>query len=234
MDRHLIIAIVKHEVARFRSNRRVLLSVLIFIAVWGGITIPRMIVSFSANNLPAISFIFLPTVLAMYVVYITSNQVFYSEKKDGKFETLMCSPLSLKSFWLGKVISAVIPAQILGLLFWLGMSFYIILSFKNMVVFSGPFLAYFIFVLPVFLSSFVGLLAFFQMYFGLKENRFVSIVVFIIIFALLGAGSALVGLSGLQPWLVVLIALLVGILMLGVLSFLMRFLSVERIITTIE
>ncbi|MEJ2740332.1 MAG: ABC transporter permease, partial [Dehalococcoidia bacterium] len=51
------------------------------------------------------SVFFLTTAVGFFVVYMSTSQIFLREKMDRVIETVMCTPLTLREIWLGKVLA---------------------------------------------------------------------------------------------------------------------------------
>ena len=54
---------------------------------------------------PANPTFILSTIVGLLISYTFASQVFYREKVSGTIETLLCSPISLRMLWAGKVIA---------------------------------------------------------------------------------------------------------------------------------
>jgi ABC-type Na+ efflux pump permease subunit len=64
------------------------------------------------NNIFAVSLI-----VTMYYSFIINNYTLLIEKTKRSLESLLCTPIDLKSFLLGKTLSMFIPSVLLGFLF---------------------------------------------------------------------------------------------------------------------
>jgi hypothetical protein len=145
--------------------------------------------------------------------------------------------VDLRTFWLGKVLGVSIAGYIAAV----GIA--AVLFIVSAAVSSGgagrapvslPLVVYVLGIIPLLLAAFAGLLGYFQLAFGMKENRILNLVVFIIIFGLLGAAGVFVGSGGQFSWRAA-GTLLAGALILLVVVFnLSRVLNKEKIVTSIE
>jgi len=52
----------------------------------------------------------------IFMAYLFSGRVFFNEKRESIIETLLCTPLSLREIWSGKVVGVTIPAYLIALL----------------------------------------------------------------------------------------------------------------------
>ena len=177
---------------------------------------------------------FLSLSIALFVAYTTTAQVFLLEKREGVIETLMCAPVSLRQIWAGKTAAGLVPSWVISLF---AIVLLVILSSVKADTLMIPDISVILHVLvtvPMFIAAFIGLVGFGQLLLGMKENRLLNFIVFMPAFAALyGSGFAVAG--GLRvTWPHVLIALGASLVLLGIAGFLTRFLSRERIVTTIE
>ena len=173
---------------------------------------------------------------AVFVGYSFSRFVFLREKQEKVIETLLCSPLSLKSIWLGKVVGATIPAYLFSLL---AVCIVMILSsamMQTLLLPSAVMLIHILGVVPVFTAAAVGLIGFTQFVLGMRENKIIGYVIVLVlvpfmypsIFSLLLGGVNVV-----VSWLEVGICAIFAVLLLALTTYLSRYLSKEKIVTTI-
>jgi ABC-2 type transport system permease protein len=179
--------VAKREIAALLGNRRNLFSILTFIVVWSVISLPRITGRMgTAGGVDSFLFFF-ATLLCIYIVFVFSSQAFLVEKRDGRIGTLLCTPLTVRSFWFGKVIGIAVPAFVIGIVVSAALS--VILGFRfGAVSFPGLLLILYIFcVLPLITAAFAGILGFVQLLLGMRENRIVNIVILMLIFGSIGA-----------------------------------------------
>lgn len=180
------------------------------------------------------SVFFLTTAVGFFVVYMSTSQIFLREKMDRVIETVMCTPLTLREIWLGKVLAVTTFSYSLSI--FTALVIVVVSSF-----FSGSLLLpvievffHVFIVVPVFAAAIAGLMGFLQLYMGLRENRILNFIIFVPVFgALYGVGYA-VGSDTTVTWLFTGIVLLVSTFLLGIATYLIRHLSKERIITTLS
>ena len=109
--------------------------------------------------------------VGVFVGYSFSGSIFLREEREKIIETLLCTPLSLKSIGFGKVLGATIPAYLFSLL---AVSQVIAVSniMTRVLLFpSIPILIHTLGVVPVFITSAVSLIGFCQFLLGMRENR---------------------------------------------------------------
>jgi ABC-2 type transport system permease protein len=146
----------------------------------------------------------------------------------------MCTPLTLREIWLGKILAVSTFSYLLSI-------FTALVIVVASSLFSGSFLIpvvtvffHVFIVVPVFAAAIAGLMGFLQLYMGLRENRILNFILFVPVFgALYGVGYAVEG-DMTVTWLFTGIVLLVSIILLGIATYLVRNLSKERIITTLS
>ena len=212
------------------------MAVGIFFAVWFSVmtapvvkTVEESAVFDTFNNL----MFYFVLMLGIFMAYIFSGKVFFNEKREGNIETLLCTPLSLRQIWSGKVIGVTIPAYLIALLAAALMTI-IANIFSTSTLFPSPAIALHIFlVVPAFISAAVGLLGFGHLLLGMRENQIINISIFIVIFFALSLTKNVIGVGFAVSWVAIGAMLVVAVLLLALISYLTRFLSKERIVTTI-
>ncbi len=90
-----------------------------------------------------------------------------------------------------------------------------------------------ILVVPAFIAVVVGLLGFGHLLLGMRENQIINISIFIVIFFALSLTKNVIGVGFAVSWIAIGAMLVVAVLLLALISYLTRFLSKERIVTTI-
>ena len=175
--------------------------------------------------------------VGVFVGYSFSGSVFLREKREKIIETLLCTPLSLKSIWFGKVLGATIPAYLFSCL---AVSLVITASSITEHTFLFPstaILVHVLVVVPIFIAAAVSLIGFCQFLLGMRENRIIG---FLVVLALLPFmyPSILGGLTQgdtnvAVSWLEVEICSTFAVLLLATTTFLSRYLSKEKIVMTI-
>jgi ABC-2 type transport system permease protein len=176
--------------------------------------------------------LYLSLFIGVFSGFIMCGAVFFREKQTGVIETLLCTPLNLRDIWLGKVIGVALPSYLMALLS------VVILAGMASTVASIPALSLILvvelfLVTPLFTAAAIGLVGYMQLAMGMRENRILSMTVFVILFAGLSAMTtmAIEDTSLIAEAVLILLAMAIGLLSL---SFaLSRRLSKEKIITTI-
>lgn len=175
----------------------------------------------------------IPVVMGVFFAYTSTGKIFLREKRDRIIETLLCAPVSLRKIWFGKVLGAAVPSYVVS-----------VLSAVLIVLISGFFLKFVIFpsqilllhmlvTTPLFIFASVGLIGLLYLLAGMKEVGAAGIIIFMGIFGALFGSLSLTG-EGYRISLSAELALFVASLVLTVLTgYLTRYLSRERIVTTI-
>jgi ABC-2 type transport system permease protein len=234
MNRTLIVA-AKELTEIFKDRRTVIVS--LFFALFFSIMYSMRFLDkehFSDPSMIGSPVFFLSTAVGFFVVYMSTSQIFLREKLDKVIETVLCTPLTLREIWLGKVLAVGLFSYLLSI--FTAMMIIIASSFfYGAPLFPGVPVFFHVFIgVPLFVTAIAGLIGFLQLYLGLRENRIVNFILFVPIFgALYGVGYVL-GDNTIISWLYVGILLLISVLLMGVATYLIRHLSKERIITTIS
>jgi len=185
----------------------------------------------SLNN----SVFYLSLTLGIFVGYIFTGQVFFREKQEKIIETLLCAPVSLRTLWFGKVLGVVLPSYSFSILSAISI---ILISniFSSSLLFpSAAVIIHLLIVVPLFIASVVGLMGFVQLLLGMRENRIIGLLIFIVIFgALYGGVGGIMRSDSIVSWLHVGILLVVSVVLVALTAYLARYLSKEKIVTTIS
>jgi ABC-2 type transport system permease protein len=223
----------RKEIRQILKSRNVLASAIIFVVVFGGISSLSTLAGGAVDSLDPLIFTLVP-VLGIFLGYLLSSQAFLREKQGGIIETLLCSPLSLREIWMGKVIGVMIPAYGITLL-----TAALILLLANTtssaILLPGlPVIIHLFTTVPVFIAATVGLLGFAQLLLGLRENQILNFAIIFVLIFLLTLVQGLLGPGLTISWLLVGATLAIAILLLVTTGWLTRFLNKERIVTTIS
>jgi ABC-2 type transport system permease protein len=223
----LIGVVASKEARELLTNRRYLLSgafFAVYFSLMNGLA--------AGDDLDGALFILAPTTGAM-IGYIFSSSVFFKEKQNALVETLLCTPISLRTLWLGKVIGvsgvayAFSLASIASLI---GSASY---GTGELLLPSLPLVAHALLTVPAFTLAAVGLIGYVQLLLGLKENRVISLMLFFVLFFLLAMSNQLLAPLGGVGWTAVLAILGVSGILLIAIDRLSRSLSKERVVVTI-
>jgi ABC-2 type transport system permease protein len=172
-------------------------------------------------------------VVGIFTAYIFSGKVFFNEKREGIIETVLCTPLSLRQIWSGKVVGVTIPAYLIALL----TAVLITISgniFSAILLLPSPAILLHIFlVVPAFIAAAVGLLGFGHFLLGMRENQILNISLFFVLFLALFFTKNVISGGYAVSWVAIGAMLVVAVLLLALISYLTRYLSKERIVTTI-
>ena len=173
---------------------------------------------------------------AVFVGYSLSRFVFLREKQEKVIETLLCSPLSLKSIWLGKVIGATIPAYLFSLLAVCIVTIISSVTMQSLSLPSAVILIHILGVVPVFTTATVGLIGFTQFVLGMRENKIIGYLIVLVLIPFMYPSIFSLLLGGVNvviSWFEVGICATFAVLLLALTTYLSRYLSKEKIVTTI-
>ena len=225
----LVRIVLKKEMRELLTNRRYLLSGAFFAMYF---SLANGLAVSTSKDLDNTLFLLAPVTGAM-IGYIFSSSVFFKEKQNALVETLLCSPLSLRTLWLGKVIGTSIVAYMFSLL----STASLIISASSAAgatLFPSPaIMLQSILVVPIFIMAAVGLIGYAQLLFGLKENRVMSMLLFFVLFFLLVLSNQLLVPLGDVAWAGVVGTFGLSSLLLVVTDLLSRRLSKEKVVLTI-
>jgi ABC-2 type transport system permease protein len=233
MNKILIVA-EKEMNGIIRTRSQMLVG--IFFALWFSVmtapvvkTVEESLVFDQFNNL----LFYFVLMLGIFMAYLFSGKVFFNEKREGIIETLLCTPLSLRQIWAGKVLGVTIPAYLIALL--AAVLITVIANiFSTTILLPSPAILLHIFlVVPGFIAAAVGLLGFGHLLLGMRENQILNISIFIVIFFALSLAKNVIGGGYAVSWAMVGTMLIVAVLLLAFISYLTRYLNKERITTTI-
>ncbi|AGG06798.1 ABC transporter permease [Dehalococcoides mccartyi] len=227
-----ILTVAKKEMRDNFSNKGMLIQALIMPLLFGFLYSNNLSSQTGLGlSLNGVVF-YLSIMISAFMSYMFLSQAFVMEKYTRTIESLMCTPLSLRDILLGKVLgvsASTYPFVLLAVLI------PIVRTGLENGEFILPSLAIFIqvlFVTPLVILGFVNLMGFLNLYVGLKEYRILNLIVFVPMFGLMGAGIGLASNIDAQ-WTLVGIVAGVALLLLGISTYLTRFLNRERIVTTL-
>jgi ABC-type Na+ efflux pump permease subunit len=231
----MVLLITGREIRGFFKDRRSLLSIFFFAAIWGFITLPRIFGSGAfTGGLRENLLFYLMTLLSAYSSFILSTTAFVGDKKNGRIHILLCGPINLRHYALGKCLGVTVQAYGIGLT----------VSILIAVVMGGlsptgyipspPFILYIFPVLPLLVLGFTGLLGIYQLITGLKSTRVFNIIIVLLLFGGLGAASTALGSEELIGWknLGFTAGISAGLISLSL--FLSRLIRKERIVTSLD
>ncbi|MFA5452745.1 MAG: ABC transporter permease subunit [Candidatus Methanomethylophilaceae archaeon] len=235
-----ILVVAKKEMRLIAKNRSLIMSIVLFMGIFGGITSLGAIMSIVEGDVESIVsaldslMMYLVLMLGIFSGYFLSSQAFLGEKTGGTIETLLCSPLPLRDIWLGKVIGVMIPSYAIALLVATALVVLSNIAADFLVLPSIVMILFVLFVVPVYIACAIGLLGFVQLLLGMKENQIINIV---LVVGFIGAISVFDSLVA--EGVVVMSAPVVGgmfvlsILLLGGIGYMTRILNREKIVTTL-
>ena len=219
------------EMREITSSKGTIVST-IFFALWFGLLNGQSTAGITSESLSKQLF-FMAPMLGALMGYLLTGTVFSNEKKDGVIETLLCTPLDLRTIWLGKLIGVSVIAYLASLV---SVTFVVLLASmaaNAVLVPSLIILVHVVVTVPLFTAAVVGLIGYSQLLLGMKENTVIGIFTFLGLFIGISVAGQLVGGSGSITVLMLLIMFLVAAALLTFTFYLARFLSKEKVITTI-
>jgi ABC-2 type transport system permease protein len=230
-----IFIVAKNEMMGIIKTKSQML-VGLFFALWFSVmtapvvkTVDEAAVFDTFNNLV----FYFVLMLGIFMAYLFSGRVFFNEKREGNIETLLCTPLSLRQIWSGKVVGVTIVAYLIALLAAVLMTIIANIFSTSMLLPSPAIFLHIVLVVPAFIAVAVGLLGFGHLLLGMRENQIINISIFIVIFFALSLTKNVIGVGFAVSWIAIGAMLVVAVLLLALISYLTRFLSKERIVTTI-
>jgi ABC-2 type transport system permease protein len=230
-----LLVVAEKETYQILHTRSLLLSALIFALIFGGMSVPAAGAS-GAERIDTLLFTVV-LMLGVFSGYLFSGQTFLREKQDGSIETLLCSPLTLRELWAGKVLGVVVPAYLIALVsagLMIGASLLFPLGGGSPDrLWSAELLVHLLVVVPCTIAAVVGLLGLSQLLLGMRENRVIGIGVVLLMVTLLSIARSLASAAGEITWMTEGIVFLVVLVLLLITTVLTRFLSRERIVMTL-
>lgn len=227
---NVVMVVARKEIKEILKNRG-----LLFGSMWMGGSFG---IVFSSQAYSLDNSIFSMALLAGVLVgYMFSGQVFLREKRGGIIETLLCTPLSLKSIWFGKVVGTTIPAYLISLLTVALVTVVSNTLSHSILLPSAVMLIHIFCVVPVFIASAISLTGLCQFLFGMRENKIIGYLVMLGLFPFIFPnliGGLIQGNVGLVvSWVEVAVLLIVSVLLLVLTTYLSRYVSKEKAVTTI-
>ncbi len=219
---NMVMVVARKEMKDILKNKG-----LLFGSVWMGGSFG---VVFSSQAYSLDNSVFSVALLAGVLVgYMFSGRVFLREKRERIIETLLCTPLSLKSIWFGKVVGVTIPAYLISLLTVALVTIVSNITLHSLLFPSVVILIHTLVVVPVFITSVISLMGFCQFWFGMRENKIIGYLVMLGLLPIIFPYNMSLDVS----WVEVVVLLVVSVLLLAITTYLSRYLSKEKIVTTI-
>ena len=153
---------------------------------------------------------------------------FVREKQEGTVETLLCTPLTLRELWLGKVVSLTVPSHIVS-----AASTLALISLRGYTV-NALMAMYLAMVVPVVIASAIGLLGFLHYILGMRQVRTLNYIVFFTLFVTLYLVVGRLASPTILTWCSASILLALSLVIFGITYYLVTRLSKERIVTSIS
>ena len=230
-----VVLIASREIRDLFKDRRSLVSILLFAAVWGFVVLPRIFGTGAFTGGIRENLLFsLMTLLCAYSAFILSTTAFIGEKKNGRIRTLFCSPVTTRQYAAGKCLGVAVQAYGIGLTVTVLAAVVMGVLSPTGYIPTAPFLIYVFFVLPLLVLGFTGLIGIYQLSTGLKPVRIFNIIVVLLLFGGLGAVNAVLGPEELVGWKSLGLVTGVSFGLLSLSLFLSRLVRKERIVTSLD
>ena len=227
-----IFIVAGKEIQELVNNKRTLITG-VFFALWFSVFTSLAVKGVGSPAALNNSVFYMALMIGVFIAYIFSGQVFLQEKREKIVETLLCTPLSLRSIWVGKVIGVALPAHLVSIL---TAALVVIISnvlSPSLLFPSAAVLFHLSVVVPAFIAFAVGLMGFCQFLLGMRENAIIGLLVFVVLFGALTLTNNITKGGFTVSWSGVGVLLVIAVLLLALVSYLTRYLSKERIVTTI-
>jgi ABC-2 type transport system permease protein len=166
------------------------------------------------------------------MAYILTSGVFSSEKFGGIMESLLCTPLSLRSLWIGKLIAVTVisvPFAILSL----GIYMLVPMIFASKIVLPSAIIALQIaLTTPLFTLAMAGIIGYTTLVMGMRESSMVSMIAFFVMFfGSMALGPAIIGSDTVNVY-VILVSAMVGLAAFLVINRFASRIDKERVVLT--
>lgn len=177
-----ILIVARKELREMFLNKWTLISASIFAMLFGLMSGAVTATAGEPVSLDG-NILYLAPFIGAFTGFILCGAVFFREKQSGVIETLLCTPLDLRSIWLGKVIGVAVPAYIMSLLAVLISYIFASITYVGVVAPSFIILVHVLVVTPIFTAAAIGIVGYIQLALGMRENRIVNLLVFVGLFA---------------------------------------------------
>jgi ABC-2 type transport system permease protein len=230
-----VIIIAQKEAREILTNKGLAFSG-VFFATWFsimaglGIAEENITQQVQLNN----SLFYMGALIGLFVGYIYSGQTYLREKQSGIVETLLCSPVSLRSIWIGKALGVAVPSTVLSLLAATAITLIAGYRAAQPLIPSMTVLVHLLVVVPIFICAAVALMGFAQLMLGMRENMVVNMLTIMLLFGALAAARLIVEQAELVTWTAVGALAGASLGLLAITWALGSLLSRERIVKTIS
>ena len=230
---NMALVVARKEIKNIIRNKGLLFGGLWIGGMFGVLNVILSGQGFSFNN----TVFSVALLVGVFAGSMFSAQVFLREKREKIIETMLCTPVSLKSIWFGKVLGATVLAYLFSLL-----TVALVIIVSNIMLHSLFFpsvaiIIYILAVVPVFIASAISLIGFCQFLLGMRENKIISYLIILVLFPLmypsLFSGLIQGNMNVVVSWVEVAVCLIVSVFLLSLTTYLSRYLSKEKIVTTI-
>jgi ABC-2 type transport system permease protein len=230
-----IMIVARKELKEIKLNKGTWISALFFALFFAATNIGSVTSGAQPGRAVSIDWyvMYLSLFIGVFSGFMLCGAVFFREKQSGVVETLLCTPLSLRSIWLGKVLGVALPSYLFALF---SAGVLAVLSTLMVGAVAAPSLlviVHLVLVTPLFTAAAVGIVGYIQLAMGMRENRIVSMGIFVLLIAGLSVSTGVVQENASLVNLVVLALLAVATVLFALSFLLSKRLNKEKIVTTI-
>jgi len=233
MSREEVFIIARKEIKEIVLNKGSWTSALL-LAVFFSVTNVASVMSQEGGSVGIDgTLVYISMFIGVFTGFLLCGAVFYREKQSGVIETLLSTPLNLRTIWLGKVVGVTVPAYMMALISVGLISGLMIATGADIRPLQPLTVVHLAMSAPLLTAASIGLVGYVQLALGMRENRLINFGVFALLIVGLTTSSGAVSsdLGLLQA--VVLGVLLVSAGLLALVYGLTSRLRKEKIITAI-
>ncbi|HDR72630.1 MAG TPA: ABC transporter permease [Methanoculleus sp.] len=228
-----MLTVARKEIAQLLHSRMSMLSTA-FLAIFFAFTAAPAVTMDGGGLaiLDQLLFSMVP-VIGLFAGYIFASQIFLREKQQGVIETLLCTPLTVRQLWAGKVLGVTLLAWAMAM----GAAI-LIVGFSRgsdgvLLLPSAPVIVHLAVAVPLFIVAGTGLLGLAQFILGMHQIQIVNVAVIFVLIFLLTLTQQLVNPEAGITWPVAGASFLAGHAALGGVWAAGRCLNTERIVTSL-
>ncbi|OPY32575.1 MAG: ABC-2 family transporter protein [Methanomassiliicoccales archaeon PtaU1.Bin124] len=229
--------IVAREELREMLNSRKTILLALFFTLWFGLINPLMSIGslspdmITEQFMTAQIFTMAPLMGGM-MAYILTSGVFQSEKFGGIMESLLCTPLGLRSLWTGKLIAVTVISVPFAMLA-IGIYMMVPMIFASKIVLPSAIIALQILLTtPLFTLAMAGIIGYTTLVMDMRASSMVSMIAFFVMFfGSMALGPAIIGESAVNIS-VILVSAAVGLVAFLVINQLASRIDKEKVVLT--
>jgi ABC-2 type transport system permease protein len=224
--------VARKEIREITTSRGTVIST-VFFALWFGVINAQSVNGSTSSEMLSVQLFYMAPMLGALMGYLLTGTVFSREKQDGVIETLLCTPLDLRTIWLGKLIGVSVIAYVASLISTVLLIVVAGFLANSLLIPSLIIVLHIALTVPMFTMAVVGLIGYSQLLLGMKENTVIGVFTFLGLFLGLSIVGQLITGSGQVTLAMVGMMLSVAGGLLVLTFYLARYLSKEKVVTTI-